>query len=163
MRFFNRLKLRTDKYEARFEHFDLFSYCQLLNQRLCMKTLLTGKKILVVDDEDLLREILVEDLSSAGATVLDAANGTIAFDLLQKENFDAVVTDIRMPGGNGIKLIKNIKSHFEKNAPKVFVCSGYNDMTLDETQALSVAYTFNKPFDRESFIKTIAEYLNQLG
>lgn len=124
-----------------------------------MKTLLTDKKILIVDDEDLLREILVEDLTSAGASVLDAANGTIAFDLLQKEKFDAVVTDIRMPGGSGIKLIKNIKAHFQSEGPQIFVCSGYNDMTLDETESLSVSYTFNKPFDRETFIQTLADYL----
>jgi CheY-like chemotaxis protein len=124
-----------------------------------MKTLLTGKNILVVDDEELLREILVEDLTSAGASVKDAANGSIAFEILQKQRFDAVVTDIRMPGGNGIKLIKNINSHFQKDKPKIFVCSGYNDMTLEETEALSVSFTFDKPFDRETFIKTLAQYL----
>lgn len=124
-----------------------------------MKTLLTGKNILVVDDEDLLREILVEDLTSAGASVSDASNGTLAFDLLQKQKFDAVVTDIRMPGGNGIKLIQNINLHFKDNKPKIFVCSGYNDVSLDETEALSVSFTFDKPFDRETFIRTLAKCL----
>jgi len=125
-----------------------------------MKTLLTGKKILVVDDEDLLREILVEDLTSAGASVSDAANGTMAFELLQKQKFDAVVTDIRMPGGNGIMLIKNINSYFQSDKPKIFVCSGYNDVSLDDTEALSVSFTFDKPFDRETFIRTLAQCLN---
>lgn len=125
-----------------------------------MKTLLNGKKILVVDDEDLLREILVEDLTSAGALVSDASNGETAFDLLQTQPFDAIVTDIRMPAGNGIMLIKNINSHFQNGKPKIFVCSGYNDMTLEETEAYSVTYTFNKPFDRETFIRTLAQYLD---
>lgn len=125
-----------------------------------MKTLIKGKKILVVDDEDLLREIISEDLRSAGALVTEAANGRIAFELIQNQIFDAVVTDVRMPGGNGIKLVKDIKSHFENDGPFVFVCSGYNDMSAEETESLSVNYIFKKPFDRETFIKKVAEYLN---
>lgn len=124
-----------------------------------VNTLLLDKKILVVDDEDLLREILVEDLASAGATVVDAANGSLAFELLQKQRFDAVVTDIRMPDGNGIALIKNINSHFLNEKPKIFVCSGYNDFTLDQIEAATVTFTFDKPFDRETFIQTIAKFL----
>ena len=89
---------------------------------------------MVVDDEELLREILLEDLTSAGALVSEAENGTKALELLQKEKFDAVVTDIRMPGGNGNMLIKNINAHFQDEKPKIFVCSGYNDFSLSETE-----------------------------
>lgn len=124
-----------------------------------MKNLLSEKKILVVDDEDLLREILMEDLTSAGAQVAEAANGAVAFELMQKQSFHAIVTDIRMPGGNGIALIKNINSYFQTNKPKIFVCSGYNDFSLNEIEQMSVCFTFDKPFDRETFIRTIATYL----
>jgi len=124
-----------------------------------MNKLLSEKKILVVDDEELLREILVEDLTSAGAQVTDAANGALAFALMQNQSFDAVVTDIRMPGGNGIALIKNINSYFQNEKPKIFVCSGYNDFSLNQTEEMSVCFTFDKPFDRETFIRTIAKHL----
>lgn len=124
-----------------------------------MKNLLLKKRILIVDDEDLLREILSEDLTSAGATVIEAANGEIAFDLLKKHSFDAVVTDIRMPGGNGTDLIKNINTYFQNEKPKIFVCSGYNDFSLKEVESVKVSFTFNKPFDRDTFIRTIALFL----
>lgn len=122
---------------------------------------LAGKKILVVDDEELLREILMEDLAAYEATVMGAENGDLAFDLVKKENFDAIVTDIRMPGGNGVILIKNINSHFQKDRPKIFVCSGYNDVSRTEIENMSVTHTFNKPFDREVFIQTLIKHLNE--
>lgn len=121
---------------------------------------LVGKKILVVDDEELLREILMEELSAYEAAVMGAENGDSAFELVKKENFDAIVTDIRMPGGNGTTLIKNVNSYFPKNRPKIFVCSGYNDVSRSEIETLSVTYTFNKPFDRDFFIQTLMKYLN---
>lgn len=120
---------------------------------------LNGKKILIVDDEELLREILMEDLVTYGATVVGAANGSIAFDLAQQQNFDAIVTDIRMPGGNGVALIQNINSHFQQNKPKIFICSGYNDVTLPEIETMAVSHTFSKPFNRESFIQILIEHL----
>lgn len=121
---------------------------------------LNGKKILVVDDEELLREILMEDLSFYGAEVFGAENGNTAFDLLRNQQFDAVITDIRMPGGSGTALIRNINSHFGNNKPKIFVCSGYNDVAPQEIEAMLVTHTFNKPFDREKFIQVITTELN---
>ena len=121
---------------------------------------LKGKKILVVDDEELLREILMEELSYYGADVIGAENGTVAFDLIKRQKFDAIITDVRMPGGNGIILIKNINNYFSEDKPKVFICSGYNDITLAEIGLLGISYTFNKPFDRENFIQVISKSLD---
>lgn len=122
-------------------------------------TSLKTKKILVVDDEELLREILMEELSYYGAEVIGAENGTIAFDLVKNQKFDAVITDVRMPGGNGIVLIKNINEYFKKDKPKLFICSGYNDITSDEIDSMNITHTFNKPFDRENFIQVICDSL----
>lgn len=122
---------------------------------------LNGKKILVVDDEELLREILMEDLNAYGAETVGAMNGTEAFEIIQHQDFDAVITDIRMPGGNGLSLIKNINSYFQENRPHVFVCSGYNDVTLSDTDMQVISYMFDKPFDRETFLKTMTVYLTK--
>lgn len=74
-----------------------------------MKTL-SQKKILVVDDEELLREIISEELSYYGAVVDTAENGKAALPLLKNNKYDALITDVRMPGGNGVELIKTITS-----------------------------------------------------
>lgn len=123
---------------------------------------LKAKKILVVDDEELLREIIMEDLSYYGAEVVGAENGTIAFELIQKQKFDAIITDVRMPGGNGIVLIKNINEFFKKDRPFIFICSGYNDISQTEIATMKVTYTFNKPFDRENFIRVLGESLSSV-
>ena len=120
---------------------------------------LKGKKILIVDDEELLREILMEELAYIGAEVVGAENGTIAFEFLKTQKFDAVVTDVRMPGGNGIILIKNINDYFKSNRPVVFICSGYNDISNEEIGSLNINYSFNKPFDRENFLQIITASL----
>ncbi len=120
---------------------------------------LNGKKILVVDDEELLREILMEDLADNGAQVTGAANGTLAFELIKKQNFDAVITDARMPGGSGVVLIKNMNDYYKENRPPVFICSGYNDITKTEIESMKVSHAFNKPFDREEFIRVISKSL----
>ncbi len=120
---------------------------------------LNKKRILVVDDEELLREILIEELSYYGADVVGAENGTVAFEMIKNQKFDAVITDVRMPGGNGIVLIRNINSYFSVGKPKLFICSGYNDITPLEIGTMNIAHSFSKPFDRDSFIKVVAENL----
>ena len=122
---------------------------------------LTGKKILVVDDEELLREILMEDLADNGAEVTGAENGTRAFELIKSQNFDAVITDARMPGGSGVGLINNMNEYYKENRPPVFICSGYNDITRSEIESMKVSHAFNKPFDRDEFIKVISTNLAQ--
>lgn len=122
---------------------------------------LNQKKILVVDDEELLREIISEELSYYGAIVDNAENGKAALPLLQQNKYDALITDVRMPGGNGVELIKNITS-LNIRPPVIFICSGFNDLNADDLINLNIAYHFTKPFDREEFIKIITNYLNGL-
>ncbi len=123
--------------------------------------ILAGKKILIVDDEELLREILMEELGFYGAEVTGAENGTDAFELIQKNKFDAIITDVRMPGGNGLILIKNINEKI-KDLPKIFICSGYNDISPEEIKSLNISYSFTKPFDRQNFIEVISQALTNV-
>ncbi len=57
---------------------------------------LEGKRILLVDDELILREILAEELVLEGGFVLQASNGKEAFDILKKESVSAVISDVQM-------------------------------------------------------------------
>lgn len=102
--------------------------------------------VLVVDDEEALLEIFTEELEYLGAKVFCAKNGKIAFDIFIEEKIDVVISDIRMPGGDGISLIKNI-SQSQKTFPKIFMCSGFTDCSKDELISLGVVDIFSKPFD----------------
>ena len=69
-----------------------------------------GDKILVVDDELIIRELLIEVLADDGYGVESAPNGRVALDLLRKsDDFVLLFTDIIMPGMNGIELVREAK------------------------------------------------------
>jgi CheY-like chemotaxis protein len=66
-------------------------------------------RILVVDDEKIKRVTLADDLTAQGHEVVTACDGREALDKLSQERFDVVVTDLKMPGIDGIELLKRIK------------------------------------------------------
>jgi two-component system response regulator PilR (NtrC family) len=68
-----------------------------------------NKKILVVDDEEIIRESLSFVLKKEDYNVDEAGNGKAAHDLLLKESFDLVITDLEMPGMKGLELVEEIK------------------------------------------------------
>jgi response regulator RpfG family c-di-GMP phosphodiesterase len=63
-------------------------------------------KLLIVDDEKHIRDLLELILSDAGYACVKVSNGSEALKILEKENFDMLITDIRMPGISGVDLIK---------------------------------------------------------
>lgn len=69
-----------------------------------------NERILVVDDEDIIRESLSYVLRKEGYDVKEARNGKVAYDLIFKESFDLVITDLEMPEMKGIQLLEEIKN-----------------------------------------------------
>ncbi len=68
-----------------------------------------ASRILVVDDEPYIRDLVRENLRSRSHEVAVAANGVEALDLLSRERFDILVTDVVMPGMDGLELVKRAK------------------------------------------------------
>ena len=86
------------------------------------------KTILIVDDEPDIREVLGISLMDMGYRTLEAENATQAFDVFVKESPSIVVTDIKMPGGDGIELLRKIKH--ENPETEVIMITGHGDMNL---------------------------------
>jgi PAS domain S-box-containing protein len=104
-------------------------------------------RILVVDDELLLRELLSEFLGGLGYTVLLAANGSEALDIFraQRDSIDMVITDLGMPGMGGEELFRQL--HRIDPAVKVVVSSGYLDGTTKENLLrMGIKNVLIKPF-----------------
>jgi DNA-binding response OmpR family regulator len=80
-------------------------------------------RILVVDDEPYIRDLIRDTLKIRKYEAATAANGVEALDILARESFDIVVTDVVMPGMGGLELVK----HLKKNHPqvRVIVLTGY--------------------------------------
>lgn len=111
-----------------------------------MGSLFSGKRFLVVDDEPDLREILKDELEFEGATVAEAENGKKALELIKTDKFTAVISDIRMPGGDGVTLAREIKNQNAED-PVVILITGFADISSDEAYELGVEGFITKPFN----------------
>jgi diguanylate cyclase (GGDEF)-like protein len=111
----------------------------------------TAYKILVVDDEEQTRKLLVNLLSRKGHRCVTANNGREALDKIMENKFDALITDIVMPEMDGITLTKELSKHYQ-NLP-VMVITGYTEEYSAETAIASGAREFiKKPFSISEFL-----------
>ncbi|MBI2040100.1 response regulator [Candidatus Microgenomates bacterium] len=69
-----------------------------------------GKKILVVEDEDFIRDLYQRQLTKAGFQVKVAADGQTGLNLLKTEAFDILLLDIMLPGMNGLQVLRDFKT-----------------------------------------------------
>src|SRR6476660_9391239 len=82
------------------------------------------KRILVVDDEDVLRELLADILAREGHQVDTACDDLEALDWLDQHHYDAVFTDLHMPGLDGPKLYEAIQKRQGEDLPRVIFMTG---------------------------------------
>lgn len=75
----------------------------------------TAKKILLVEDEDFIRELYVRQLTKAGFQVKYAIDGTSGLETLKTETFDLLLLDIMLPGMNGLQLLREFKTNNPKS------------------------------------------------
>ncbi len=116
-------------------------------------------RILVVDDEDSVRKRCVRLLARQGYEVIGAADGMAALDIIRATPCDVVLADIRMPGMDGIELLKRIKE-FDASA-EVIVMTGYATVETAVKAMKSGAYDYlTKPFEVDELlhvVKNVAE------
>ncbi len=109
-------------------------------------------RVLVVDDEEIKRVSLVDDLVSAGFGTASASHGQEAIDLLTQESFDVVITDLRMSNIGGMELLKHIKCD-EDARTEVIMMTAYGSIPLAVEAMKLGAYNFiTKPFRNEELI-----------
>lgn len=113
---------------------------------------LKGKRLLVVDDEVDLREIVASELEFMGAIVTQADNIFAAQKILDEQSIDLVISDIRMPGGTGIDLLKTIRSKTASHPPVILI-TGFADITVEEAFNMGAEALMNKPFRLEDLLK----------
>lgn len=104
--------------------------------------------ILVVDDKDSMRNMLVTTLSEEGHRVDGASDGNKAVDLVNNKSYDLVLTDLKMPEVDGLQLLSRIKDVDEETA--VILMTAYGTIEDAVAAMKSGAYDFiTKPFDTE--------------
>lgn len=116
-------------------------------------------KILIVDDEPDILSILDALLSKKGFTIKTINNGDKALTYLKRDDFDVVLTDIRMPGLNGIELLSKIKEIAPDTA--VIVMTGYGTIESAVNAIKKGAYDYiTKPIDNEYLLLIIERILD---
>ena len=125
------------------------------------KALRGNETILLVEDEDMVRELAVRILEEKGYKVLESSRGEKALEISKKHNkpIDLMITDIVMPGMGGKKLVQKIKQ--DRPRLKVLYISGYTDEIISQHGVLEEGTQFlQKPFLPQSFLTKIRELLD---
>lgn len=117
-------------------------------------------KILVVDDEPLIVELLKDELELEGYEVLTSSSGNQAIDILVNDNsIDLIITDSKMPDGTGIDILNSVEKFACR--PIIFMISGETDTSIDELYRLGLNKFFAKPYDGDLLIESIANALKE--
>ncbi len=102
-------------------------------------------KVLVVDDEEVMRKLMIKILEKAGYAVETASGGNEARELLAKQEFDMVLSDVKMPDMNGFDLLKEIKAKYPTIA--VIMMTAYADSyTIKDALLFGADEYITKPF-----------------
>lgn len=116
----------------------------------------TQKTILVVEDEEEIREDLALFLEFSGYLVFQASNGKEAYQIYQDNVLDLIITDIEMPRMNGLELTEKIRT--QDTTISILMISGYSDKDkLLRAVKLNLIDYIIKPFTQKGILKTVSE------
>jgi DNA-binding NtrC family response regulator len=111
-------------------------------------------KILVIDDESIVRTSCSRSLTPEGYEVKLSQNGADAMKMLEEESFDLVLTDLKMPDIDGIEVLKMIKQRWPQT--EVIVVTGYQTVdTAVKSIKLGAFDYLEKPFTPDSLIAAV--------
>ncbi len=112
-------------------------------------------RILVIDDEDLVREVIVEILEREGYDVVGAETPQEALALLEEGNVCLIVSDIIMPGLSGFELLETVRAR-QPGLPVIFVTGAGTEENLAEALARGAYTVIVKPFSHAELRAAIA-------
>lgn len=123
-----------------------------------------GAKILIVDDEEMLVEYLRQTLLPAlrGCEVDAAYSGEEALSKLADTDYDLILADLRMPGFDGLALVKGVR-YLDPHVPIVLM-TGFGSKVLQREAAdLGVDHYLEKPFETDDLLATVRRLLPRAG
>ena len=120
----------------------------------------TDKKILLVDDNDNVRELFADFMKGLGYNVLEAATGLEAIDLASRVRPDLIIIDLRLPDMNGADAIARLKADRSNRDIPLVVITGYG-AGVDTSRALDAgaAEILHKPVDFTSLKNVLRRHL----
>lgn len=117
-----------------------------------------NKTLLLAEDEPELLEIYSDWFKRLGYRVLSAANAGEALSFCRSQHVDLVISDVRMAGGDGIELARQLNTTLESSPLLVFL-TGFTDLSHEEAYDLGACAILNKPIQRAELEEAVARFL----
>src|SRR5215470_485510 len=115
-------------------------------------------KVMVVDDDMAVRDVLTEFLKTQGVDVVPVASGAEALDKLKQSRPDAVLLDVRMPGMDGVEVLRRIRADDSK-IPVLMITGNEDAKIAQESVALGAFDYILKPLDLEYLRRAVERML----
>lgn len=115
--------------------------------------------ILIVDDNDAIREMQIAVLESANYSVREASNGSLALTLAEETRPQLVLMDITMPGMTGYQVLDRLREKYGSELPIVMVSALPEDEERDIALARGATGYISKPFDIPSVLNCVKQFL----
>ena len=112
-------------------------------------------KVLVADDEEIIRNLFTDVLQDEGYNVTTANNGLKAQEIAKTTFFDIAFVDVHMPVMNGVQALRALKEISPKTA--IVMMDSFPDLLLEEAEREGVVTCIHKPFDIKEVIAVIEE------
>ena len=121
---------------------------------------MTGKKVLVVDDEIHIVHVVAIKLRNNGYEVLSASDGSQAYELACSEKPDIIVSDYQMPVMTGLELIEKVReTEVIKDIPVILLTARSFAIEEEQKQQLQISECLSKPFSPKELLRSVEDIL----
>ncbi len=119
-----------------------------------------GTRVLFIDDEENLRDFVTRALKKKGISVSAVSNGKEAIKLIEQNDFDVIISDIKMPVMNGLEVGKWLKKNKPGYLKKFILATGVIDIEIEDYCAQYGCRKILKPYNANEVFKVIGEVVN---
>ena len=121
------------------------------------------KRILVIEDDDVLRELMRMTLEQNGYEVATAEDGVRGYDAALFMRPDLIVTDIQMPGADGIHVVRRVRDTTSLETTPILVTTAFGNGSATFSLQLGANAFEPKPLNSQSFLSTVRRLLSDRG
>lgn len=116
-------------------------------------------RILVADDEEVLRMLITDTLEDEGYDITEAEDGAQAYEYMRNESFDLVILDYMMPGLSGIEVAEKMSDEWKRTTPLVMLTAKTQEADVEQSKQAGIQYFMGKPFSPLDLILLVEEIL----
>ncbi|MFE1245341.1 response regulator transcription factor [Fictibacillus sp. NPDC058756] len=118
-------------------------------------------RILLVEDEEILRMLILDTLEDEGYTIEEACDGQEAFGMLLENDYDLVILDYMMPRMTGLEVVKKTRTELNKNIKMMILSAKNQQADRERIKEAGADYFMSKPFSPQQLLETIGEILGE--